>query len=378
MESVEEVVMNKGEAAEVYVWLRLALDRELVGARHDLQPWPSKQWPILSIVHSTAGQRREIEIASKQASLVIPISGKIAASDTKLRDIASEWLNAISCSEKLSSSMVGELERSLYAAFPDLRSSPGKGSNAKSDLYVTVEEPVQHLRLKYRRGLSVKSAIGSDPTLVNASRLTRFRFHVSASFLERIAKTPDSALDHVRHTDLTLDGLTLGEGDVEVSTYENNLGTIDSQLPQILAWLLVERRESGEKMISVLCERIKAANPLKLRTLETYRVKILEFLVASALDMVPSKRWLGKFQADGGVVIVRPDGSLATFFIIDSELREQLDLFLFECAYLETPSRTKHDYGTVYKMNGSDCLDLCLQVRLKTSLPKKSAAKRKR
>lgn len=370
--------MNKGEAAEVYVWLRLALDRELVGAFHDLQPWTSKQWPILRIVHSTAGQHREIEIASKRASLVIPVTGKFALSDTKLRDIAAEWLNAISRPEKLDSSVVGQLENSLYAAFPELRSSPGKGSNDKSDLYVTVEEPVQHLRLKYRRGLSVKSAIGSHPTLVNASRLTRFRFRVSPSFVKRTARQPESTLEHVRHADLTFDGLALGEGDVQVSTYENNLGTIDSQLPQILSWLLTERRESGEKMISVLCDRIKAANPLKLRTLETYRIKILEFLVASALDMVPSKPWLGKFQADGGVVIVRPDGSLATFFIVDAELREQLDLFLFECAYLETPSRSKHDYGTVYKLDGSQCLDLCLQVRLKTSMPKKTASSRKK
>lgn len=89
---------------------------------------------------------------------------------------------------------------------------------------------------------------------------------------------------------------------------------------------------------------------------------IKQFLLAFALGVTYSTPWYGKFNANGGYIVVKEDGDIICYHFFD---RNDLEDYLFFNTRFETPSTSRHNFGDIYQENGECFLKLNLQVRFK-------------
>lgn len=76
----------------------------------------------------------------------------------------------------------------------------------------------------------------------------------------------------------------------------------------------LQKTEKSDSVKSAT-EHLTGENPLGLETRSALKIK--RFLFASALGMIPSKAWEGQEDANGGYIIVKPEGEIATLHIFD-------------------------------------------------------------
>ena len=79
-------------------------------------------------------------------------------------------------------------------------------------------------------------------------------------------------------------------------------------LPSIIANLLLEQLNSGVSTLKELVEQITETNPLGYDTEQAspfYAYKIKHLLTSAALVMMPATAWSGKFDANGGYLVVK-------------------------------------------------------------------------
>lgn len=148
-------------------------------------------------------------------------------------------------------------------------------------------------------------------------------------------------------------------------TYFNNLQLIDSQMPEMLAHVI--RYYYGKKgsKIKDLIDVLKVENPLKLSNLETYEIKIGDFLMATAFGMIPKLEWDQKYSADGGLIVVKENSDLATFYIIEQDLKMELRKYFISNSFLDTASTSRHQFGKIFQEDMQNKIKLNLLIRLK-------------
>ena len=83
------------------------------------------------------------------------------------------------------------------------------------------------------------------------------------------------------------------------------------------------------------------------------------------IGMVPAKPWNGEERASGGEIILKKDGGMLVFRSYQTYERNGFERYLFENTYLDTPSPSRHGFGSIYSGEGKMWLNLNLQVRLK-------------
>ena len=150
------------------------------------------------------------------------------------------------------------------------------------------------------------------------------------------------------------------------STFRNNLIMLDGDLPSIIASLLLEQLNTGISTLKELTEKITETNPLGYDIRQAspfYAYKIKHLLTSTALGMMPATAWSGRFDANGGYLVVKKDGEILCYHFYD---RNRFEDYLFTNAYLERSSTTRHEYASIIKeTDGSLSFKLNFQVRLK-------------
>ena len=76
--------------------------------------------------------------------------------------------------------------------------------------------------------------------------------------------------------------------------------------------------------------------------------------------MMPSKKWSGQDEANGGYIIVKESGEVLAYHLYN---RNMFENYLLNNTKLETGSTSKHKFGTVYHEGTSDYINLNLQIR---------------
>ena len=141
---------------------------------------------------------------------------------------------------------------------------------------------------------------------------------------------------------------------------------LDGDLPVIIANLLLEQLKTGVSTLKELTAKITEINPLKYDTEQDspfYAYKIKHLLTSAALGMMPATAWSGKFDANGGYLVVKNDGEILCYHFYD---RNRFEDYLFSNAYLERSSTTRHKYAYIIKeADGTYSFKLNFQVRLK-------------
>ena len=221
-------------------------------------------------------------------------------------------------------------------------------------------------------GFSIKSQLGGDSTLLNASKATNFNFKVTGANLSDDEITAINSINPKRNkviervNAIKKKGASLVFDKVDNSTFRNNLIMLDGDLPVIIANLLLEQLNTGVSTLKELAERITETNPLKYDIEQTspfYAYKIKHLLTSAALGMMPATAWSGRVDANGGYLVVKKDGEILCYHFYD---RNRFEDYLFSNAYLERSSTTRHEYATIVKeIDGTLSFKLNFQVRLK-------------
>lgn len=243
-------------------------------------------------------------------------------------------------------------------------------SSDKTDIRIILHD--RRTRINSEMGFSIKSQLGGDSTLLNASKATNFNFKVVGVDLSNDEITAINSINFKRNkvidrvNAIKKKGATLVFDKVDNSVFRNNLVMLDGDLPVVIANLLLEQLNTGVSALKDLVEIIAKTNPLKYNLEKSspfYAYKIKHLLTSAALGMMPATLWSGKFDANGGYLVVKKDGEILCYHFYD---RNRFEDYLFSNAYLERSSTTRHEYASIIReTDGLLSFKLNFQIRLK-------------
>ncbi len=354
---------NRGEWSEFYTLVKLLADGKVHGADENLKALEDIVYPIFQILRSEA-QKPDTIYTIEETEVIIKNSTntfKDYISRSKLKNTALNVLKSIKESENGTISI-----DNIEDAFKNLNCTTVKSaSQNKSDITLVIHDIT--VNTNQTVGFSIKSQLGGNATLLNASDHTRIVYEVkgiSESTAEEInqIQTKAKVLDRVKS--LYDKGGSLEFEKVESDTFRKNLRRIDTAMDKITAELLKYSYISNKRTISDITidpKFCKLLSDLDLEK-EDYEFKIKNLLWASALGMSPGKVWTGYDEVYGGYLIVKEDGEIVCYHVYN---QDQFKDYLLKSVYFESPSSSRHKYGSFRFTNNKIYFDLSLQIRFK-------------
>jgi hypothetical protein len=232
------------------------------------------------------------------------------------------------------------------------------GNGEKTDLTITTYD--SRVKRESEQGFSIKSFIGSKPTLLNASGVTNIEYTIQQTLTE----LETESLNKLGPIDLVSE-LDKNDFDITPSNmdprFEENLKMIDSEMDKLLAQIVLASYEGRGRTMKDIVNILVEKNPLKYTSTNNeirYTHKIKDLLEAVALGMRPSESWTGQTEADGGNLIVTSEGTILCHHAL---YKDSLRTYLFDNTFIDTPSRRRHKFGSIVK----NVLTLNFQIRFK-------------
>lgn len=353
---------NKGEWSEIYALFKLLGDKQLFAGDADLNKVEKLFYPIIKIIRNESGGNFEYEISG---DLVIVSGGmeKLRIPVKAFTEQAAKLLAKIKGSKGTFS--IPEVEAFMTSI--NCQTLKAK-STSKTDIRIVIHD--QRINQTAELGFSIKSQVGNDSTILNASKTTNFIYQVlgfkpTPKEIKTINEIDTKSKIKDRIEAIKKQGGKLKFTTLENSIFKNNLVLIDSLLPNIVAEIIKTFFTTTLSSTKDLTDSINKANPLDYDTQFAhtfYDYKIKRFLTDVALGMTPSKVWTGIYDATGGYLIVKENGDVLCYHIYN---RNQFEDYLFANTKLETASSTRHEFGKLYEDNGQFYFKLNLQIRFK-------------
>ncbi|MEG3048438.1 MAG: HpaII family restriction endonuclease, partial [Mucinivorans sp.] len=132
---------------------------------------------------------------------------------------------------------------------------------------------------------------------------------------------------------------------------------------QIVSELLLLYFSGTGSRLNMLSDILQVSNPIGYNTAHKhkfYEYKIKRLLSDAALGMKPATMWTGIFEANGGYLVVKEDGDVLCYHIYN---RNEFENYLLNTSFIDTPSSTKHGFGSVEVIDGKQMFKLNLQIR---------------
>ena len=340
--------------------------KSLLGNTKNLKKIQDLFYPIIMILRQEKEGNFNYELQDKNVVIQTPEGEELLRIPANVfLEEAEKLLNAINSNE--GAFAIPEIE--VFMNSIHCHSLKAK-SSGKTDIKIILHD--RRTKINSEMGFSIKSQLGGDSTLLNASQATNFNFKIEDVILS------DEEIDYInslntqqnkvieRINAIKKKGGKLVFDKVDNSTFRNNLIMLDGDLPIIISHLLLEQLNSRISNLKELAEKIKETNPLKYDTTQSspfYAYKIKHLLTSAALGMMPATAWSGKFDANGGYLVVKKDGDILCYHFYD---RNRFEDYLFSNAYLERSSTKRHNYASIVKEDdGTFSFKLNFQVRLK-------------
>lgn len=338
---------NVGEWSELYAFVKLLADGKIFAADKNLEKNPALFYVILKIIR---GEIEDYHYIRKEAIQIERSSGENIAT-IPLSDLAN-------FANKLYSGMVNRQQggRTFQLDFADeimqtmYTKSLSDDRVETADIRIVIHDPITHHEPLL--GFSIKSYIGSKPTLFNASKNSNLVYRIVPSLSEqKIEELNEMESYGNRISWLRNQGYKLEFVSTKSEVFGTNLELIDSRLPEILAEILLIKYFSGKSKISEIAEELAKSNPCHFNLMlnpNFYNYKIKRLLVDSALGMKAGDLWSGAFSATGGYIAVKKDGELLCFHIYNwNDFQD----YLFNSTKIDLPdsSPNRCDYGRVVK-----------------------------
>ena len=220
-------------------------------------------------------------------------------------------------------------------------------------------------------GFSIKSELGSAPTLLNAGQTTNFIYKIKHNYPNLLEEANEiyKISGGKAHTDLRgrINKIVEEDGELEFykmnnQSFEDNLVLIDSNMDKIIAKTLLYYYKDGISNCDEMVAKLESENPMNYGNVNAYKYKFKKFLTAVALGMKPATIWDGIDEASGGYIIVTKEGNVLAYHIYN---RSSFEDYLLKNTKYETASTSRHGFGEVFSENGEDFIKLNLQVRFR-------------
>jgi hypothetical protein len=350
---------NKGEWSETYVLLNLMSSGVLQIVDEELRPTGN----VMGLVAIERGSKSGLTTYRPQSKKgYVRIDGGGESILVKISDIED-------CSRRILDGLTnGEIKQGI----PEIEELLAKlrvaklsaESSNKSDIRLIVQDSMTTSRLDLP--MSIKSMIGSPPTLLNASGATNFEFRFNCrehlyEELESLGRKPKAVIQRLAQEEISL----ISSGPVN-SMFNLNLRLSDSILPVLLSELVLQYYSGSRSDLLELINDLARRDPLGIGPTDAdrfYTTKFRTLLSDVALGMKPSSRWDGRYVASGGYLVVKPSGEIVCLYAAD---RDKFRDYLLANTRLETADTKKHGFGKVERLESGGCRVLLnLQIRFK-------------
>ena len=305
---------NKGEWSEFYAFIKLLAEGHIFAADKDLNKNEDIFYKVLKIIR---GSTEDLDYIRNEKIVIQNSDGEVLSEMTveEVSQMADKFYDGISKGIMSERSFNFDFAQPTLAKFYTNSLSDERVQTA--DIRVVIHDPItQHEPLL---GFSIKSYIGSKPTLFNASKNSNIIFKIEPEpdeqTIERINNFPSYG-PRVRY--LIEKGYTLKYHKMNSKIFRTNLELVDSRLPEILAELVLGAYTKYTPKLSDLVEHLSETNPCNFDlsiNADFYSYKIKRLLIDAALGMKAGKVWSGTFNANGGYIIVKKDGDLVCYHI---------------------------------------------------------------
>lgn len=352
---------NKGEWSELYVLLRLLAYGKIYAADDRVKKIENVYFPILKIMREEIkGKKLEYRIQNNE-------NVEIYINDVKIKKIGREQLKKEA--DYLYNEIINMKSRSFEIEHTERFANDiecyrlAAPSSDKTDITMQIHDI--HTGFEPICGFSIKSELGSAPSLLNASGATNFAFEVEGIGDEQMEKI--NALNNPKSKIVDRMKQIFSLGEVKYSKalnekFANNLMLIDSRMEEIIAQVLICYYRDNISDCREIINKLEEENPLKFPKKGFYEFKFKKFLCSVALGMMPSKEWDGQDEANGGYIIVSSDGDVLAYHIYN---RDYFEKYLLDNTKLERGSTSKHGFASLYKEDAKIYFNLNLQVRFK-------------
>lgn len=355
---------NRGEWSEFYVFLKLLADGKLSAADENLNKLKGVFYRIIEIV---VNDDNILKRYSRRDDLNVEIFVvKDEGYCIKISDFKRYSKLVL---EKIKSSS-GSFSIEEVTHFMDMIhvSKLKQGGGQKKDIQILVHDPV--IPGDVSLGFSIKSHLGSNPTLLNASGETAFRYKLSGDamidvLMEEVNSITGQGRIKKRLACLIERKVKILPATIRGIHFHGNLQLVDSFMPQMMASLILLYYSGEGNSVADLCNHLTKRNPCHYEMLfrqDQYSYKIKKLLAEIALGMIPGQSWNGIYNATGGYIVVKEDGEILCYHVYN---RNEFENYLFNNTYFDTPSSGKHKFGTVYKEESNYFWDLNFQIRFK-------------
>lgn len=356
---------NKGEWSEIYVLFKLLADGKIYAADSELNKLNDIYFPIIKIIREEiSGELKEYTTGKL---IDIYINGKkIKSVDRNEFEKESERLLDEICNAKGSAFQIEKTEKFMKGISCYKLSAPAR---EKSDITMKIVDV--NTGYSPTVGFSIKSELGSSPTLLNAGKTTNFIYKIVHNNPLLVKETNEiyKVSKGKKHTDvrgrikrIIEENGQLEYVDMQNQTFSDNLVLIDSSMDNIIAeTILYFYRDNISNCVDMV-KKLEFENPMNYGNVNAYRYKFKKFLTAVALGMKPATIWDGIDEASGGYIIVTEEGDVLAYHIYN---RNYFEEYLLNNTKYETASTSRHDFGKVYSDSGKDFIKLNLQIRFR-------------
>ncbi|HLR36306.1 MAG TPA: HpaII family restriction endonuclease [Tissierellales bacterium] len=355
---------NKGEWSEIYVLFRLLAEGKIYAADENLNKLEDIYFPIIEII------REETEDKLNKYKTGDPV--EIYLDGNKIKEISTAEFNkeadylleTLKSDEHKRAFEIEKTEKFMNEIDCYKISAP---SLDKTDITMKIID----INTGYSPavGFSIKSELGSTPTLLNAGKTTNFIFKIEhdyddlvkeANKIYRVSRGKNHTDVKGRIKKIIEEGGKFKYYDMQNRTFKNNLVLIDSNMDKIIAETLLHFYRDGINDCASMVKKLEEENPMNFGNVHAYGYKFKKFLSAVALGMRPATIWDGIDEATGGYIIVTKQGRVVAYHIYN---RNYFEDYLLNNTKYETASTSRHEFGELYQEGGKDFIKLNLQVR---------------
>ena len=338
---------NRGEWTEAYVFLRLLGEGRIFGATTDLVKDDLTYVDIINIIRDEPDKLLIFERFIENENVYVKSSDGVdtiriitAPELTEKASILYKQIRTVTGDRKISLPNIQEYLQSIDITSP----KPSLSKNAKdkygekTDIIVTTEDSFDHVRTT--SGFSIKSHIGSPPTLFNCSQTSGFVYKITNCDKKGMysLNALDSFVEIIKeikaHYSLEYVGC---RNDV----FFQNICIVDSRMDEILQRALLIQSGYAQKLssnnLADIGNSLIEDNPIKIKNPNVfYPAKLKAFLFASFAGMTASNEWNGRKKITGGYIDVDKEGEMLYYRAVSDDVFEN---YLYKHTFIDRPDR---------------------------------------
>ena len=352
---------NKGEWSEIYALFRLLSEGKVYAGDANLNKL-ELYYPILNIIREES-KKYEYKPDVKRNIVIVDENGKehVRIPMDKFKAESMALLEKIKVA-KQSAFAIPQTECFMNKIGCTKLKAPSKD---KADIHIVIHD--LRTNMTPLLGFSIKSQLGSASTLLNAGETTNIRYRIKGGDMT------DDEIEQINHIDNHLPrmqallerGYTLEYDAIENKIFKNNLLFLDTCMPEFIALCLVcDSMPASTSTIKEAVSCVAKENPFGFEgkdVLAFYEHKMKVLLLDAALGMTPAKEWKGRYDANGGYLVVKKDGDIVCYHFYN---RNDVEDYLYHNTRFERASRSRYHYGSLYREKDNNVyMKLNLQIR---------------